>query len=290
MKILHATILLSVATSFSLHPMKPIKTKRLQLGKTINNPVVKEKSKHFFNLKNMDNIASAGNILSASLTGHPLFLLQMIPQMLHRTITYWDAQKKSPSALSQDLNFFVQCNPIIFEHLDMLEKTTQKINFLKTEPVSSSLDEYYRDKIAQLENARMETKLDIIQEISPLINVYDPETIADVLQEKNHNLVLHEKIEFLLKATATLSIINILSGPAILNFFTSTDPRVLLSATLLSVSATLFFSTMLALKNSLSLVEIINTDPKRPNLKDAIEILKIQQAHLVAQQNHQSNE
>jgi hypothetical protein len=192
MKALHATILLSISLSnFSLHSMNIIrqKTHSSLTHRTIKHSVLKKnlistkqanpflkKAKQFFDMSDINNIASAGNIVAAGATGNPLYLLLIIPQILQRASTYLHMGKSAElKTFEKDVQFLLSKSIINrqFDNLLIIDWKTKSLT--ETSDIQQlkrlNLLAEHNSKISELKKEKSEVELSLIKESGYLFNM-----------------------------------------------------------------------------------------------------------------------
>jgi hypothetical protein len=195
MKALQIIVSFIAINNFSLHSMISIpKNSCLNtFKKKIYNPVFKKKALQFCKINDVENIATAGNIVATCATANPLFLLQTIPQLVHRTASYLQEQKTPPMQFDQDLKYFLQ-QPTVINYLQTIQKINQKINSF-TSLHNTKISEHFNPKIFQLKKKKKEVSLKLIKEFEPLFQSYKNIHIPTCIKKEALNLTLSKKIE-----------------------------------------------------------------------------------------------
>jgi len=301
MKTLHIIVTLSIASNLSLHSMN-IVPRKLTLNSTQTNTakrylnINKTKVKEFFDMNNINNAASLSSIIAASTTANPLYLLPIIPQMLHRTSAYLHMQKELPTQFECDLAFLLENKSTICNQLEAINQINQKINVLKEKADAPQLERLnllteHKNKISELEKNRNTEELKLIEETAPLFKTYEV-NVSKRIQEYESKLNQQKPI---IKVDFSCFMINGLSSIPMLGLSVCALGDVIgLEENFTTFGAlSIIFNTGIICKNvNSSDNKLDRAREEHTNLKHALEMLKIYQAHAEAKNNqhNQTNE
>ncbi|HEX4069337.1 MAG TPA: hypothetical protein VHX42_04520 [Candidatus Babeliales bacterium] len=277
MKALQIIVSFIAINNFSLHSMISIpKNSCLNtFKKKIYNPVFKKKALQFCKINDIENIATAGNIVATCATADPLFLLQTIPQLVHRTASYLQEQKTPPMQFDQDLKYFLQ-QPAVIDYLKTIKEIDQKINSFASFH-NTKISEHFNSEIFQLKKKKKEVSLKLIKEVEPLFQSYKNIHIPTCIKKEALNLTLSKKIDSWKDKGFCLSCVSFMPG--------------IVSSICIPISiytVPVAFSTALALWRMACMVENENQKRQEKMFKEqenTIKMLTIYQDYKESQKN-----
>lgn len=290
MKLFHQIIILSIVSSFSLYAMNivPHKNKLLKCLKKIKHPAFTEKTKQLCNMNDINILASTCNIIATGATGNPAWLYLVIPQMSYKVITFLREQtKKHPTLFDEDLALLAT-EPAIIEQLESIKKINGDIRISEFESLkyndqqrikrlnlTKSVNDH-RNKIIKLEENNIEAKRALLEKIEPLLKAHKTVNISEVLKNYEYKTAL----QFWTRPGIVFSLVPLaiflgIVAPTIVIEGTSCGWATPIELVALALSATA------GVKNGKNILEYLDSSLiDNCNRRRAIDILKIQQAHI----------